>query len=45
VRPLREYKKLNALFGRLPEIKQELDRLRETVQLLEEERKARGDGK
>jgi len=28
VRPLREYKRLNALFGRLPEMKQELDRLK-----------------
>ena len=45
VRPLREYKKLNALFGRLPEIKEELDRLRERVQLLEEEMKNRGHGK
>lgn len=35
VRPLREYKRLNALFGRLPEMKQELDRLREAVARLE----------
>lgn len=35
VRPLREYKKLNALFGRLPEIKDELDRLKEIVSRLE----------
>jgi UDP-3-O-[3-hydroxymyristoyl] glucosamine N-acyltransferase len=45
VRPLREYKKLNALFGRLPEIKEKLDRLRERVQQLEEEMKTRGHGK
>ena len=31
VRPLREYKRLNALFGRLPEIKAELDQLKEAV--------------
>jgi UDP-3-O-[3-hydroxymyristoyl] glucosamine N-acyltransferase len=36
VRPLREYKKLNALFGRLPEMKEELDRLRETVKQLQD---------
>ncbi len=36
VRPLREYKRLNALFGRLPEIKQQLDDLKETVGRLEE---------
>ncbi len=28
VRPLREYKRLNALFGRLPELKEELDNLK-----------------
>jgi UDP-3-O-[3-hydroxymyristoyl] glucosamine N-acyltransferase len=34
VRPLREYKRLNALFGRLPEMKAELDQLkREVAQL------------
>jgi UDP-3-O-[3-hydroxymyristoyl] glucosamine N-acyltransferase len=34
VRPLREYKRLNALFGRLPEMKAEMDRLkREVAQL------------
>jgi UDP-3-O-[3-hydroxymyristoyl] glucosamine N-acyltransferase len=44
VRPLREYKKLNALFGKLPEMKEELNRLREAVRLLEEERKTRGRG-
>jgi UDP-3-O-[3-hydroxymyristoyl] glucosamine N-acyltransferase len=37
VRPLREYKKLNALFGRLPEMKEEIERLREQVQRLEHE--------
>ena len=31
VRPLREYKRLNALFGRLPEIKADLERLKEAV--------------
>ena len=31
VRPLREYKRLNALFGRLPEIKADLDSLKRTV--------------
>jgi UDP-3-O-[3-hydroxymyristoyl] glucosamine N-acyltransferase len=31
VRPLREYKRLNALFGRLPEIKADLDSLKKTV--------------
>jgi UDP-3-O-[3-hydroxymyristoyl] glucosamine N-acyltransferase len=36
VRPLREYKRLNALFGRLPEIKADLDSLKRTVsQILE----------
>jgi len=35
VRPLREYKRLNALFGRLPEMKAELDRLKESVSRLE----------
>ncbi len=36
VRPLKEYKRLNALFGRLPEIKQQLDDLKKTVGRLEE---------
>lgn len=36
VRPLREYKKLNALFGRLPEMKEQIDRLQEQVKRLEE---------
>lgn len=31
VRPLREYKRLNALFGRLPTMKKELDALRAAV--------------
>jgi len=31
VRPLREYKRLNALFGRLPEMKDDIDALKETV--------------
>ena len=37
VRPLREYKRLNALFGRLPEMKAEMDRLKEEVYLLRAE--------
>jgi UDP-3-O-[3-hydroxymyristoyl] glucosamine N-acyltransferase len=37
VRPLREYKKLNALFGRLPEMKEQLEELQEQVRQLEEE--------
>jgi UDP-3-O-[3-hydroxymyristoyl] glucosamine N-acyltransferase len=41
VRPLREYKKLNALFGRLPEMKNQIERLQEQVRLLEEEMKSR----
>jgi UDP-3-O-[3-hydroxymyristoyl] glucosamine N-acyltransferase len=36
IRPLSEYKKLNALFGRLPEMKAELDRLRQEVNELKE---------
>jgi len=43
VRPLREYKKLNALFGRLPEMKENIERLQEQVQRLEEELKSRND--
>jgi len=31
VRPLREFKRLNALFGRLPEMKSDIDALKETV--------------
>src|SRR5262245_4999241 len=37
VRPLREYKHLNALFGRLPEMKAQIDKLKEKLQQLEEE--------
>lgn len=44
VRPLREYKKLNALFGRLPEMKEQIERLQEQVRQLEEEMKS-GSGK
>jgi UDP-3-O-[3-hydroxymyristoyl] glucosamine N-acyltransferase len=32
VRPLREYKRLNALFGRLPELKADIDALKAAVQ-------------
>lgn len=35
VRPLREFKRLNALFGRLPEMKESIDRLKEQVARLE----------
>jgi UDP-3-O-[3-hydroxymyristoyl] glucosamine N-acyltransferase len=35
VRPLREYKRLNALFGRLPEMKAEIDRLKKEVAKLQ----------
>jgi len=31
VRPLREYKRLNALFGRLPELKKDIDSLKQAV--------------
>jgi len=34
VRPLREYKRLNALFGRLPEMKAEIDLLKKEVEQL-----------
>jgi UDP-3-O-[3-hydroxymyristoyl] glucosamine N-acyltransferase len=37
VRPLREFKRLNALFGRLPQMKEQIDSLKETVQRLEAE--------
>lgn len=40
VRPLREYKRLNALFGRLPDMKSEIDALKKEVERL---RKALGD--
>ena len=43
VRPLREYKKLNALFGRLPQMKEQIERLEEQVQRLEEEMKSRSE--
>jgi UDP-3-O-[3-hydroxymyristoyl] glucosamine N-acyltransferase len=36
VRPLREYKRLNALFGRLPEMKAQIDVLKESLRRLEE---------
>jgi UDP-3-O-[3-hydroxymyristoyl] glucosamine N-acyltransferase len=35
VRPLREYKRLNALFGRLPEMKADIDALKAAVAALE----------
>ena len=35
VRPLREFKRLNALFGRLPEMKESIDRLKEEVARLD----------
>jgi hypothetical protein len=31
VRPLREYKRLNALFGRLPEMKAEIESLKKEI--------------
>ncbi|MEW5976103.1 MAG: UDP-3-O-(3-hydroxymyristoyl)glucosamine N-acyltransferase [Acidobacteriota bacterium] len=37
IRPLREYKRLNALFGRLPEIKAEIDKLKAKLARLEHE--------
>ncbi|MEJ7617487.1 MAG: hypothetical protein WKF30_11120 [Pyrinomonadaceae bacterium] len=37
VRPLEEYKRLNALFGRLPHMRAEIDELRRQVQKLREE--------
>jgi len=45
VRPLREYKKLNALFGRLPEMKEQIERLQEKVRRLEEELKSRSENR
>jgi ubiquinone biosynthesis protein UbiJ len=36
VRPLREYKRLNALFGRLPEMKEDIDNLKKTVARLQQ---------
>jgi UDP-3-O-[3-hydroxymyristoyl] glucosamine N-acyltransferase len=35
VRPLREYKRLNALFGRLPEMKAEIDELKQRLEKLQ----------
>jgi UDP-3-O-[3-hydroxymyristoyl] glucosamine N-acyltransferase len=35
IRPLREYKRLNALFGRLPEMKADIDALKDAVAKLE----------
>lgn len=43
VRPLREYKRLNALFGRLPEMKEQIERLQEQVRRLEEEMNRRSE--
>jgi len=43
VRPLAEYKKLNAHFGRLPKMKAELDRLRTEVAALKESRQPTED--
>ncbi len=37
VRPLREYKRLNALFGRLPDMKAEIDTLKKEVALLKKQ--------
>jgi UDP-3-O-[3-hydroxymyristoyl] glucosamine N-acyltransferase len=37
VRPLREYKRLNALFGRLPELKADIERLKEALAKLQSE--------
>lgn len=37
VRPLREYKRLNALFGRLPEMKAEIDHLKKEIARLQAE--------
>ncbi|HVN78867.1 MAG TPA: UDP-3-O-(3-hydroxymyristoyl)glucosamine N-acyltransferase [Terriglobia bacterium] len=39
VRPLREYKLLNALFGRLPEMKADIDALKQRANLLERHEK------
>lgn len=45
VRPLREYKKLNALFGRLPQMKERIEQLQQQVRRLEEGLKSlSGDG-
>jgi UDP-3-O-[3-hydroxymyristoyl] glucosamine N-acyltransferase len=42
IRPLAEYKKLNALFGRLPQMKADLARLREEVDALKTNGSAHG---
>jgi len=42
VRPLREYKRLNALFGRLPQMKADIDALKEAVRRLENELREKG---
>jgi len=44
VRPLREYKRLNALFGRLPEMKESIDQLRAAVARLEQKLEKLGGG-
>jgi len=36
VRPLREYKRLNALFGRLPEMKADIDTLKKEMAQLQQ---------
>ncbi len=43
IRPLAEYKRLNALFGRLPKMKAELERLGDEVATLKEGRQAPSD--
>ncbi len=45
VRPLREYKRLNALFGRLPLMKQEMDALRKAVARLTQKLRELQDGR
>jgi len=40
VRPLSEYKRLNALFGRLPQMKADIDKLKATVAALQAEKDA-----
>jgi UDP-3-O-[3-hydroxymyristoyl] glucosamine N-acyltransferase len=42
VRPLREYKRLNALFGRLPELKADIDSLKAAVAALEKALSGKG---
>ncbi|MGH9903504.1 MAG: UDP-3-O-(3-hydroxymyristoyl)glucosamine N-acyltransferase, partial [Pyrinomonadaceae bacterium] len=43
VRPLDEYKRLNAHFGRLPQMREEIDELRRQLNELMEETRGRGD--